>query len=267
MTSEQLFLGACPVVNSEGIFIDGKRVIRFGLQGVGVSDVGDLLAYRKLWQPFIFAHLALWQHLNEIFEGAAESKKCPAGIFSIDKIDPSLPAATKTFCAGLSVTRMYTSDTDPRGIKAQWNAWAGKSSADILAGADAMLKWHQDVVMRVGGAYKDDLVALSKQWGLDVVLPDVPPFAQQQDVIDSIEAAYITAKGVLQLVGYGPAAVLETAANATQAAAEGLHEAAQAAREAISSPLTWIGVTAVLAVVGGVLLVYYRPSKARAAHA
>jgi len=265
--NEQLFLGDCPIVTSDGIYLDGKRVIRFGLQGVGVGDVGDLLAYRKLWQPFVFAHLALWQHMNDLFEGAAESKRCPAGIFTIDKIDPSLPDATKTFCAGLSVTRMMVSDTDPRGIKAQWNAWAGKTSAEILAGADAMLKWHQGVVMRVGGSYKDDLLALAKQWQLDVVLPDVPPFAQQQDVIDQIEAAYITAKGVLQLIGYSPAAILETAGNATEAVAEGLRETAKAARDAISSPLTWIGVTAVLAVVGGVLLIYYRPSKARAAHA
>ncbi len=37
--SEQLFLGDCPIVNSEGIYVDGKRVIRFGLQGVGVGDL------------------------------------------------------------------------------------------------------------------------------------------------------------------------------------------------------------------------------------
>jgi len=267
MTNERLFLGECPLINREGIYFEGRKVISFGMSGTGVGDVGDLLAYRRLWQPFIMAHLALWQHLNDLFEGADESKRCPTGIFSVDKIDPSLPSATKSFCAGLSITRMHVSETDPRGIKAMWNAWAGKSSADILAGADAMLKWHQQVVMMVGGSYKQELVDLAKQWKLDITLPDVPPFAQQQDIIDQIESAYITVKGVLQLIGYGPAATLETAADAAQATAEGLKEAARKAGEAISSPLTWIGVTAVLAVVGGVLLVYYKPSKARAAHA
>ena len=110
--------------------------------GVGIGDVGvgvwpaDLLAYRQEWEPFIAAHLALWRHMNELLEGIPDAQKCPAGIFTdsqIQNLDPTM----RSFCASLALTRMYTSDTHPLGILTQWNAWANKSSAEVLAGAAA----------------------------------------------------------------------------------------------------------------------------------
>jgi hypothetical protein len=156
---------------------------------------------------------------------------------------------------------MYTSDTYPPGILPQWNAWKGKSSSEILTGAGSMLEWHQDVVMKVGGPYKDELLKIAKLWGIEIRLPELPSFDKQQEIIARIEGAYIAVKGVLQVIGYGVGETLVKAGDVTEAVAEGLTETAKAIPKAVSSPLTWIGITAVLAVVGGVLLVYYAPRR------
>ncbi len=241
---------------NETIFLGNRRVVGFG--GTGLGDVGDLLAYRQEWQPFILAHRDLWRYLNGLFENVDATKQCPTGIFDATQIqnlssNPSL----QSFCAALALTRMYSSDTNPLGIITQWNAWAGKSSAEILAGADVMLKWHQDVVTRVGSTYKDDLLKVAKIWGIDIQLPDVPSFGTQQEIIARIEGAYITTKGILQIAGYGIGETIMLAANVTQATAEGLTEAAKQ----IPKTTRWLGVAAVVTavVVGGALLVYYHP--------
>jgi uncharacterized membrane protein len=57
------------------------------------------------------------------------------------------------------------------------------------------------------------------------------------------------------------------APNAVTAAAEGLTETAREIRETVSKPVVWIGVAAVVAVVGGVLYVYYNPRKSEPAYA
>lgn len=259
--SETIFLGECPIIRPEGIYYGGRKVISLGLQD-GIGDVGDLLAYRQEWEPFIAAHLGLWRYLNGLLESIPDAQKCPAGIFDssqIAKFDPT----TRAFCQSLNVTRMRVSDTSPGGILQQWNIWKDKSSIDVVAGAAPMLQWHQDVVMRVAGPYKDELLQISKFWDIEIQLPDVPTFSTQQDIIARIEGAYVSTKGVLQILGYGVGESIEAVTDQAQAAAQGLSEAAKGAAKAIASPWTWIGVTAVLAIAGGAALIYYVPRRAR----
>jgi hypothetical protein len=259
MTGETVFLGGCPIVRPEGIYLDGHRVIRLGMAGVGVGDVGDLLAYRQMWEPFIAAHLDLWRGVNELFESVPEAQKCPAGIFDL-KLVLDLPTATRSFCKSLLVTRMYVSPTYPLGILPQWNAWKGKSSTEILAGAKAMLEWHQSVVMRVGGPYKDELTQIAKDWKIDLQLPDLPTFSAQQELIARIEGAYTTLKGVVQIVGYGVGETLVMAGDAVQATAQGLSDTAKQ----LPKTTRWIGIAAVVTavLVGGGLIIYYLPRRA-----
>ena len=258
-------LGACPDIRPDGIYLDGQRVIRLGLQdNIGVGDVGDLLAYRQMWEPFIAAHLSLWREVNAILEtmgGGSYAQKCPKGIFNMDQVSPDLSAVDQTICGYLLWSRIYTSDTNPLGIRPQWNAWKGRSSSEIVAGADSMLKWLQSVVMDVGGTYKDRLLSIAGTLGLAIELPEVPDFSLQQEIIARIEGAYISTKGVLQIIGYGAGEALKMAGSTAEAVAEGLQEAAGKLPEAVPTPWTWIGVTAVLAVVGGVLFVYYVPRR------
>jgi hypothetical protein len=231
----------------------------YGLSAAAVWP-SDLLAYRQQWEPFIKAHLDLWRYLNGIFESVPAAQQCPKGAFTAAAVS-NLDAATKQFCASLALTRIRTSDTDPGGILPQWNAWAGKSSAEILAGASSMLKWYQDVVLEVGGEYKDDLLKIAKLWNITgLELPPVPEFSAQQSVISSIEGAGLAAQGLLQIIGYGSGQVLVGAADTAQAVAKGMRDTAKALPGVIGNPWTWIGVAAVVAVVGGALVVHYVPA-------
>jgi hypothetical protein len=230
--------------------------------GIGDAAVwpSDLLAYRQQWEPFIKAHLDLWRYLNGIFESVPAAQQCPKGVFTAAAVQ-SLDRATQQFCASLALTRIRTSATDPGGILPQWNAWAGKSSAEILAGASSMLKWHQDVVLEVGGEYKDDLVKIAKLWNITgLELPPVPSFSAQQSVITSIEGAGLAAQGLLQIIGYGTGQVLVGAADTASAVAKGMRDTAKALPGVFSSPWTWIGMVGVVAIVGGALVVHYLPA-------
>jgi len=261
MVNEQLFLGGCPVIRPEGIYLDGQRVIRLGV-GFGLGDVGDLIAYRRMWDPFIEAHLNIWRNVNALLESIPTAKKCPAGIFDAEELK-DLGSTERALCSSLSLSRARVSSTDPSGILPQWNAWAGKSSSEILAGAKDMLEWHQSVVFRVGTTYKDDLVKIGELWNIEIDLPDVPSFSEQQDIRARIEGAYIATKGVLQIIGYGIGRTLVLVGSVAEAVGEGLTQTAKALPSALPTPNTWIGIAAVAAVVGAGVLIYYVPRKPR----
>jgi hypothetical protein len=254
MMDEQVFLGECPIVRPEGIYYGGRKVISLGL-----GDVGDLLAYRQEWEPFISAHLALWRDMNNRFENSPDVTKCPSGIFTNAQIPQNLDPVWKSWCASLALTRMMTSVTSPDGILPRWNAWKDKSSAQILAGAADMLKWHQDVVLSVGGPDKDKLLEIGKAWGIDIKLPDLPTFSEQQDVISRIQGAYVSTKGILQILGYGVGETITAAGDVAQAAAQGLKDTAKALPKAFNWAL--IAGAVAVAVVGGALIVYYVPRR------
>lgn len=261
-TAMELGTGACPDIRPDGIYIEGRRVIRLGLQGVGVGvDVGDLLAYRQMWEPFVAGHLNLWREVNELLENTPTAQKCPDGVFSMDQVSKDLEKVDRQYCYSLMLSRIYTSDTHKLGIRPQWNAWTGKSSSEILAGAKPMLEWHQSVVMDVGGPYKDELLKIANYWGLAVELPNVPEFSAQQELRARIEAAYISAKGVLQIIGYGAGETLKMVGTTAEAVAEGIQETAKKLPEAVPKPSTWIGVAAAFFVVGAGVLIYYVPRR------
>lgn len=253
MMNETVFLGACPIIRPEGIYYDGRKVI-----SLGVGDVGDLLAYRQEWEPFIAAHLALWRDLNDAFERNPMAQQCPPGIFG--KMPTTTTTSVSDFCNALSLTRRKISDTDSGGILTQWNAWKDKSSADLVAGAPAMLAAQQNAVMRVGRDYWNQLRDIEKNFHLTPSSPpEVPSFSAQQELRARIEGAYITTKGVIQLVGYGVAEELGMAADVAQAVAQGLKDSAKALPDTARK----IGIAAAVAVVvvAGALVVYYVPRR------
>lgn len=262
MMNETLFFGVgeCPIVRPEGIYYGGRKVISLGLRGVGLGDVGDLLAYRQEWEPFIAAHLNLWRDLNARLEAVSDAKNCPPGIFTAAQVQ-TLSDTLRAFCSALALTRIRTSDTDPGGILTQWNAWKDKSAADMVAGAATFLQWHQNVVMRVGKDYAKDLLQIAQAWNIPVQLPDVPSFSAQQELKARIEGAYVTAKGVVQLIGYSAGELLGEARDLTDAVAKGLTDGAKAIPKALNWALI-VGAVAVAVVAGG-LIIYYVPRQPR----
>lgn len=248
----------------------GGRAVMYGRLGVGADSAlnpdvwpSDLLAYRRQWEPFIASHVALWRYLNSLFESTPAGQACPMGTDpdSLNKLDPT----TRAFCASLMLTRKRIDEVNPgSGIPAAWNAWAGKSPAEVTMGASSMLKWLQDVVKSVSGPYKDELLQIAKLWKIDVQLPDVPTLSTQQAIIAQIEGAYTAAKGVLQLAGYATGTSLVWAGTQVQALTEGLTDTVKALPKAISSPWLWVGVTAVVVAIGAGMVIYYVPKPVRA---
>lgn len=239
-------------------YYGGRPVAALGL---GDGDVGDLLAYRSAWEPYVAAHLELWRKVNEALESTTIAKNvCPPGIF-----DPSQIKGTEVeaaFCGHLLISRIRISSTNPGGILTQWNAWQGKSAADMAAGARTMLEWHQRTVLEIGGPMKDQIVRIAELWKIPIQLPDVPPFSLQQQIIARIEGAFIQAKGALKIIGYAAGETLKVAGSTGEALAEGLSDTARAIPKVAASPFVWIGVAAVVAIVGGALIVYYVPRRA-----
>lgn len=249
-------LGACPDIRKDGIYLEGRKVISLGL-----GDVADLLAYRREWEPFIGAHIKLWEYVNGILEGMPMADNCPRGIFTEADISQSLSVVERNVCSYLLWSRVYSSSTHPLGILSQWNAWKGRSSAEMVAGADTFLRSHQDVVMTVGGDLTKKLLEIGRNLKFEIELPEVPEFTEQQLLRAQIEGAYITTKGVLQILGYGANETLKMVGDVSEAVGDGLSATARKLPQAVPTPWTWIGVSAVLAVVGGVLLVYYVPRR------
>jgi hypothetical protein len=250
-------------MGGEVIFLGGRAVPGFALgepTWLGDGSVGDLLAFREEWEPYIAAHLALWQKMNDLFEGAPAASNCPTGTDD-STINPNLSPGEHAFCASLLQTRRAISYTDPGGIPYQWNAWRGKTSSEILNGADSMLKQQQSVVEWVSGPMKDTLVKLGQFWKIAIELPDVPSFADQSHVIARIEGAWISLKGVVQMFGYAAGETVKKVGSWAEATAEGLSETVRAIPKAIGSPWTWVGVAAVIAVVGAGLVVWYVPRR------
>ena len=109
MMNEMLFLGGCPIIRPEGIYLDGRKVI-----SLGIGDVGDLFAYRKEWEPFIAAHLALWRDMNNRFERSEFVTKCPPGIFKNEDIKDPDPV-WRSWCASLALTRLANASASLTG--------------------------------------------------------------------------------------------------------------------------------------------------------
>ena len=246
-------------MNNEMVFLGGRPVAL----GLGDGDVGDLLAYRRAWEPFVAAHLELWREIRATLEATQIARDiCPPGVFDPSQIRGN--PAEASLCADLLLARIRTSPTSPEGILPQWNMWKDVSSSEMVAGAKLMLDWHQNIVMKVGGPMKDDLVRIAERWKLPIRLPDLPPFSLQQQIISRIEGAFIAVKGTLKLIGYAAGETLKLAGNTGEAVAEGLSDTAKALPKAISNPFVWIGVAAVVVVVGGALVVYYLPRRTSA---
>lgn len=245
-TNENLF--------GEQLCLGGQPVVGFA------DDVGpvDLFSYRRMWEPFVAAHLNLWRMLNENMEDMVGSQQCPPGIFAPDQI-ANMDTILRAHCAALDMTRIRISDTDPNGILTQWNLWQGSSSSQILAAADVMLKQQQDVVMNVAGPYKDQLLTIAKQLGIAIKLPPTPAISTQQNVIAQLEGAYTTVKGILQVGGYAAGSTLMWAGDQTKAVTEGLTDTVKGAGEAAKSSWTWIALGIGVAIVGAGVIIYYVP--------
>ena len=253
-------------MNGELVFRNGRAVM-YGSFGVGDASVwpSDLLAYRQMWEPFIRAHIELWRYFQSLFEATPAGKTCPAGVdqSSLNSLDPNMRA----FCSSLLLARLRGGDntqTKPPSISAMWDAWRDKSASDILLGASTMLGQQQDVVRTVAGQYKDELLEIAKFWKIDVKLPDVPTFSTQQRSSRDRGSVHRLRKGFSSWPATRRGTTLQWTATQAAALTEGLTDTVKALPKAISSPWLWVGVTAVVVMIGAGMVIYYVPKPVRA---
>jgi hypothetical protein len=161
------------------------------LQGIGapsgwrtlVSPV-DVLAYRRIWDPFITATARAAVACAVALEAAAATASDPSTLL--------LAADTERVNADALMTR--------------WNLHAGTPDYEIVINAADILQDQQDAVLKAGQVYQAQIRTDCPS----IELPAPPGIAVQTGVIGAIEGFGILAHGVLQLIGQAAGGAIET---------------------------------------------------------
>lgn len=171
--------------------------------GLGaVTNVIDVFVYRRLWDSYVLgmaraanACAAAWRAQAS---GQTPSTPLATGFEN--------PAAAADGAAGL--------DEVAQRILDRWNAFAGWTSADILAASDQILASEQDVVLRCAQFWGPNILRYCPQ----IELPTTPSLDLQQQVIAYLEAGEVVAKGTLQLLAVGAQGAAQTYENLAEKA-------------------------------------------------
>jgi len=140
---------------------------------VGVTTPSDVLAYRKMWDPYVL--------------GVARANlQCSQA-------------------SGLDTTLASVHKGESDDLMALWNQNAGLSDTDIVLRASGILQNQQDTVLQAG-----KMVPGIKRDCPKIAIPEVPSLASQQAIIGAIEGQSILANGILQLIGMGADGALQT---------------------------------------------------------
>jgi hypothetical protein len=184
----------------------------------GFVTPGDVLAYRRTWDGYVL--------------GIARAELTCAAAWRAGQGDTSGFAVPPS----ASVIESYASgfETQANAIMTQWNAHAGLSDADIVIRAADILTYQQTAIMNVVAYSVQDL----QRYCPKIVLPPVPSFDLQSEVIGRIEGLGILSHGVLQLIGVGAGGALDTYQQiGTKALSAG-----EKVGSILSSPWPWIAV-------------------------
>ena len=159
---------------------------------------GDVLSYRRLWDPYVVAMVKAASIAGDAWEalasGAVPTTRPNVGKFAT----PPTPSVLQTEA---DVMHGYAAS-----LLSSWNMHAGMSDVDLVLQASAVLQDFQAVVERAGSFYAP-LIAKDVP---DYPLPTPPSFSVQAQVIGQIEGLGIVAHGVLQLLGIGVSGALST---------------------------------------------------------
>jgi hypothetical protein len=148
-------------------------------------QVGDVLAYRRMWDPYV---LSVARAL--LAAGDAWEHRSPG--INENILSPAAAGNPKTFDRIAAAYRQYAQD-----LMSSWNAHAGLPSQDIFLQSSAILADEQAVVDRIGSFYLPQL----RRDAPGLSLPDPPSFDLQRSVVAELEGAGIAAKGILHIVG------------------------------------------------------------------
>lgn len=137
-------------------------------------SVGDVLAYRTLWDPYVMDSIRAINLCADSFDGVA--KNPPAG-YSSQELSDNATSYRK-------VADLFLQD---------WNQFAGKQPLEIVAESTIILNAQQDLVKRVGAMHTSATMCSGLK---DVKAPSVDA---QNEVLSRLEGLGIVTQGVLQL--------------------------------------------------------------------
>lgn len=190
----------------------------------GITTPGDVLAYYKLWTPYVMntAHAA--DAAADAWEATAAGQT-PATRVDVSSFQtPPDPTTLRLFA---------TTERDfATSIRSRWNAHANTPDFQLVAMAGEILQDFQAAVLRVGQFYQPHI----RHDCPDLALPEPPSADLQTQVIAQIEGLGIVGHGVLQLLGIGADGVLDEAgaiASTAKKAVEGFAGALPAIAAAV----------------------------------
>lgn len=270
MLNETIFLGGCPVIRPEGIYLDGRRVIRLGLNDVGVGDITCPNVDVDQWKQTHRVRLYPEQRMRWLFAVTSTGQTANAlrAMFETT-IFPYNPVFLRWF-SWVALNPGDSFGTSGKidnvkmlayGTKDEMIAVAAKAGLGIAQRAEDMLPLHvKDPKVYVLVEFDYRSIETSMPWPVfnDSTLkskwcPIDADVALSIAFTQSADARSIPKETSLN----NPSTYLPIPSSETieKAAAD----AAKAAAEAAGRAAPWGIIAAV--VVGGALLVYYLPRK------
>jgi len=148
------------------------------------GGTGDLLAYRRMWDPYV---MGVVRALNAA--GDAWEARSPA--INQSTLSPEAKASPTIWKTVADTLRGYGTS-----LLSSWNQHAGLSTATILMMSGKILDAEQHVVDKTQNFF----VPILKRDAPGIALPPLPSIDVQRSVIATLEGAKLAAAGVLHLV-------------------------------------------------------------------
>jgi hypothetical protein len=202
----------------------------------GLVTPGDVLAYRKMWDDFVMGTARAALACADAWDAAAAGKTPTTAINTQQFARPPDQTTLKIWAD----SQRQNADS----IVSSWNLYADTPDWQLVVQAGDILRHFQHTVLRVGQYYQPQIVKDCP--ALTLLAP--PSFDLQQQTIARIEGLGILAHGVLQLIGIGASGALDTLGSIGSAATKVVTDVSSAVG-AFASPLPWIAIAAVAAVV------------------
>jgi hypothetical protein len=157
------------------------------IEDVLPGSVGDVLAYRNLWNDYVMSSIRAMNVCADSFDTVA--KDPPAG-YTAQQLTDYAASYRK-------VANLYLQD---------WNQFSGTGALDIIAQAKVILNAQQDLVKRVGAMHTPDTMCKN------LLAIEPPGLDLQNSVVSRLESLGIVSQGVLQFFTKSTATGLEVIA-------------------------------------------------------
>lgn len=199
-----------------------------GDEPVGVVTPGDVLAYRRMWEPWIKAVKDACVAAATAWDAVAAGQT-PALACDLSHIQGRANPAILKAAAQAQADLFRTYADNLAGDKGRWNMNAGLKEYEIVILAKNILENEQATVRHASFVLVPELRSRCP----GAVIGPMPTLSLQRSVIARIEGLRILAHGALQLFEIGEEGVVRT-----------VGQIAGGTLDVLSSPVTWLAAAA-----------------------